>query len=234
MPTSKQRREAQRRHLERQLQRRQEREARRRRTTLIASVIGTVVLVAVVVALVAGLSGSDKSTTSAAGSATPTPSASPAPTSPSASPVRPAKGPAVSFDGVTVTGAKDLGGSPGVTSKSSTTPTKLLYKDLVVGTGAAANPKSTVTVHYTGVLYKDGKKFDSSWDRGAPIPFSLQQVVPGFTQGIGGGNGVPPMKVGGRRIIIMPAALGYGSQGNSSIPANSPLVFVVDLKAVQG
>lgn len=236
MPTSKQRREAQRRHLERQLQRRQERESRRKRTTLIASIVGTVVLIAVVIGLVVGLSGNDKKTTTAAdGSGTPTPSTSAsAPASESPSAVRPATGPAVTFEGVTVTGAKDLGGSPGVTSKSTKTPTKLLYKDLVVGTGPAADPKSTVTVHYTGVLYKDGKKFDSSWDRGQPIPFSLQQVVPGFTQGIGGGEGVPPMKVGGRRIIIMPAALGYGSQGNSSIPPNSPLVFVVDLKAVQG
>ena len=63
--------------------------------------------------------------------------------------------------------------------------------------------------------------------------FSLQQVVKGFTQGIGGGSGVPPMKVGGRRIMILPPALGYGAQSQGSIPANAPLVFVVDLLAVK-
>ena len=89
-----------------------------------------------------------------------------------------------------------------------------------------------MSVQYTGVLYKNGRQFDSSWERGQAASFSLQQVVPGFTQGIGGTHGVPPMKVGGRRIIIMPAALGYGPQAQNGIPANSPLVFVVDLKKI--
>ena len=84
------------------------------------------------------------------------------------------------------------------------------------------------------MLYKTGTEFDSSWSRGQAAQFTLSQVVPGFTQGIGGTTGVAPMKVGGRRIIIMPAALGYGSQANASIPANSPLVFVVDLTAATG
>jgi len=202
---------------------------------LIASIVGTLVLIAVILVVVLTTTGG-KSKKQAASSASPSASTSASATpSPSPTPSTsypPATGAAVSFDGVTVKGATDLKGAPGVTSKSSTAPAKLLYKDLVVGTGAAASPSSTVTVQYVGVLYKTGIKFDASWDRGSPAEFSLAQVVPGFTQGIGGTTGVPPMHVGGRRIMILPAALGYGSQANGSIPANSPLVFVVDLTKV--
>ena len=239
MPTEKQRREAARRHLERQLQRRQEREAKRRRSTLIASVVGTVALIAVVIGFIA-FTNNDKKTPTASGTSgasTGTAASSPATTPTTAAPSTSypaAKGASVSFDGVTVVGATDLKGNPKTTSKSSTTPTKLLYKDLVVGTGAAATPKSTVTVQYVGVLYKDGKLFDSSWGRGQAAQFSLTGVVPGFTQGIGGSATVPPMKVGGRRIIIMPSKLGYGAQASGPIPANSALVFVVDLKSING
>jgi peptidylprolyl isomerase len=237
VPTEKQRREAARRHLERQLQRRQEREARRKRVTLIASVAGTLVIIGVVIALVVGLSGnSGKSSaaaggSSSAGSSSPVSSSTPAPT-PTSSPARPATGPAVSFLGVTVKGARDLGGAPQVTSKAAKPPASLEVKDLVVGKGPAATPTSTVTVQYVGVLYKNGTKFDSSWDRGQTAEFPLTQVVKGFTQGIGGTKGIAPMKVGGRRIMILPASLGYGAQAQSTIPANSPLVFVVDLKKV--
>lgn len=240
MPTNKQRRETARRHLERQLQRRQERESRRRRVTLISSVIGTLVIIAVIVVAVVALSGSGKGNTkstagkkqtSSAPTATPT---SPTPTPTPSTSYPPAKGKAVSFKGVTVKGAKDLAGIPGVTSKSSTNPPKLEVKDLVVGKGKAATPTSTVTVQYYGVLYKNGQYFDSSWKRGTPAQFPLTGVVPGFTQGIGGTKSVPPMKVGGRRIIILPSKLGYGSHAQPGIPANSPLVFVVDLKSIKG
>ena len=235
MPTNKQRREAARRHLERQLERRQQREASRKRTTLIATIAGTIILAVVVVVVVIALTNDNKkananSTTTPTGSTTP--SATPTPTPTPSTSYPPAKGAAVSFRGVTVKGATDLAGAPGVTSKSTTAPTKLEYKDLVVGKGEPATATSTVTVQYAGVLYKNGKAFDSSWSRGQPAQFSLAQVVKGFTQGIAGSSGVPPMKVGGRRIIIMPASLGYGAQAQGPIPANSPLVFVVDLKKV--
>jgi hypothetical protein len=243
VPTEKQRRDAARRHLERQLQRRQEREARRKRVTLIASVAGTLVIIGVVVVLVIVMGGGGKSQAAAGGgssssAAAPSSSAtSPVPSpSTSASPAPQAKGPAVTFAGVTVKGARDLTGEPQVTSKPPKPPAKLEYKDLVVGKGKAATPSSTVSVQYVGVLYRNGTKFDASWDNpqsgGKPISFSLKGVVKGFTQGIGGTTGVPPMKVGGRRIIIMPASLGYGAQAQGSIPANSPLVFVVDLTKV--
>jgi peptidylprolyl isomerase len=235
VPTNKQRRDAARRHLERQLQRRQQREAARKRTTLIATIAGTIVLAVVVVVVVIALTNDNKkananSTTTPTTSTTPsaTPSSTPSPTPSTSYP--PAKGAPVSFQGVTVKGAADLAGEPGVTAKSATAPTKLAYKDLVVGKGKAATPTSTVTVQYSGVLYKNGKAFDSSWSRGQPAQFSLTGVIKGFTQGIGGTTGVPPMKVGGRRIVIIPASLGYGSQAQGPIPANSPLVFVVDLK----
>ena len=237
MPTNKQRRDTARRHLERQLQRRAEREARRRRAALIASIAGTLALIAVIVIVVVLInSGSDKKTPAAAKK----PSASPSSTLPSPSPTPttsypPAKGAAVTFNGVTVKGATDLKGYPVVTSKGSGDPKKLEVKDLVTGKGATAKPTSTVTVQYYGALYKDGKYFDSSWKRGQPATFPLGpgHVIDGFTQGIGGTKGIAGMKVGGRRIIIMPSVLGYGKTGSPpTIPPNSPLVFVVDLKAV--
>jgi peptidylprolyl isomerase len=231
--TNKQRRDASRRLLERQLQRRQEQEAAHKRRTLIATIAGTVVLAVVIVIVVLVVTGDDKKKKPAANNSTPTaPASSSAPPSAPSSPVPSATGAAVSFNGVTVKGAADLKGAPGVTSAAADDPAKLEYKDLVVGKGKAANPKSSVSVQYTGVLYKTGSEFDSSWSRGGqPAQFSLTGVVPGFTQGIGGTTGIPPMKVGGRRIIIMPAALGYGAnppQG-SNIAPNSPLVFVIDL-----
>jgi peptidylprolyl isomerase len=121
-----------------------------------------------------------------------------------------------------------------VSSKSRATPTVLEVKDLVTGDGAVANPTATVTVQYVGVRYQDGKQFDASWDHGGATSFSLTGVVPGFTQGIGGNGQVAPMKVGGRRIMILPAALGYGKKGtpDGSIPPDTPLVFVVDLVGV--
>jgi FKBP-type peptidyl-prolyl cis-trans isomerase len=231
VPTNKQRRDAARRHLERQLQRRQQREASRKRTTLIATIAGTVVLAVVVAVVVIALTNDNKKANANA-TTTPTPSATPSAT-PSPTPSTsypPAKGAAVSFQGVTVKGAADLAGAPGVTSKSAKAPTKLEYKDLVVGKGKAATPTSTV--QYSGVLYKTGTAFDSSWSRGQPAQFPLNGVVKGFTQGIAGTTGVPPMKIGGRRLIIMPASLGYGAQAQGPIPANSPLAFVVDLKSV--
>lgn len=219
MPTNQQRRDAERRRLQQQLQDRRDREVARKRTTLIASIVGTVVLIAaVIIVVVATTGGSDngnkKSNSPGFGAGS--------------------GGAPVSFEGVSVGNATDLTKAPTVTSMSDTVPSKLEYKDLVVGTGTPATPTSTVKVQYTGVLYKNGTKFDSSWDRGQAASFSLTQVVKGFTDGIGGNGDIPPMKVGGRRIMILPASLGYGAQANGSIPANSPLVFVVDLISVSG
>ena len=141
----------------------------------------------------------------------------------------------VSFENVTVSDATNLSSKPKVTSKSTLPAAKLKVKDLVVGKGEAATPTSRVTVQYVGVRYADGKQFDSSWERGGPTSFSLTRVVRGFTQGIGGNDTIPAMKVGGRRLMILPSELGYGETGtpDGSIPPNASLVFVVDLVAVK-
>ena len=116
---------------------------------------------------------------------------------------------------------------------SATTPSgggTLVIDDLAVGTGATAVIGDTVTVHYVGTL-TNGTKFDSSYDRGAPLPpfrLGAGAVIPGFEQGIVG------MRIGGKRRLTIPPSLGYGNQAAGSIPANSTLVFEVDLIAIAG
>jgi FKBP-type peptidyl-prolyl cis-trans isomerase len=105
-------------------------------------------------------------------------------------------------------------------------PTELVTQDIVVGSGPAATPADTVDVQYAGTLYSNGTLFDSSWQRGALASFPLNQVVPGFAQGIEG------MQVGGRRVIVIPPALGYGDRANGPIPGGSTLVFVIDLVGI--
>lgn len=141
---------------------------------------------------------------------------------------------AVTFNGVTVQNPTDLKHQPKISSAGSSAPTTLEYHDLVVATGAAATPTATVNVRYDGVIYANGSEFDASWKSGSsPVSFPLTGVVPGFTQGIGGTSGVPAMKVGGRRIMILPPALGYpDGTPDGSIPPNTPIVFVVDLVSI--
>jgi peptidylprolyl isomerase len=118
---------------------------------------------------------------------------------------------------------------PNVVPPSGAAPKTLVIKDLIKGTGPAATPTSTVTVQYVGVLYKGGKQFDASWDHpgGQPTSLPLSGVIKGWQQGI------PGMKVGGRRELIIPASLAYGAAGSPpKIPANAPLVFVIDLHGV--
>jgi peptidylprolyl isomerase len=122
-----------------------------------------------------------------------------------------------------------LSKKPVVNVPSGAAPKGLVTKDLIAGTGAAAKSGSTVTVNYVGALYKGGKEFDASWNRKQTFttPLSTSSVIPGWVQGI------PGMKVGGRRELIIPPALGYGAAGSgSAIPPNSTLVFVVDLLGV--
>jgi peptidylprolyl isomerase len=140
----------------------------------------------------------------------------------------------VSFENVTVTNATTMSSKPKVTAESTLPAAKLKVKDLVIGKGEAATPTSSVTVQYVGVRYSDGKQFDASWDHGGATSFSLKKVVRGFTQGIGGTDTVPAMKVGGRRLMILPAELGYGDAGtpDGSIPPDATIVFVVDLLKV--
>lgn len=105
---------------------------------------------------------------------------------------------------------------------------KLESTDLTVGTGDEAVAGKTVSVNYVGTL-TDGTKFDSSYDRNQPFEFALGTgaVIKGWDQGVAG------MKVGGKRKLVIPADLGYGSQANGKIPANSTLVFEVELLGVK-
>ena len=127
--------------------------------------------------------------------------------------------------------SKDLKTKPVVTGSRTAPPTEVQYFDVVKGAGDQAVTGSQVKVKYVGAFYATGKEFDSSWSRGPEetLPFGIcqQGVIPGFAVGPSG------MKVGGRRQIIIPAPFGYGAKGQPpTIPANSALVFVVDLVSV--
>jgi FKBP-type peptidyl-prolyl cis-trans isomerase len=122
-----------------------------------------------------------------------------------------------------------LATKPTVAVPKGPAPSHLVIKDLIPGTGQAAQAGQNVSVNYVGVLYKTGAEFDSSWKRGQPFTTALTpgSVIPGWVKGIVG------MKVGGRRELIIPASLAYGKAGSPpTIPPNSPLVFVVDLLSV--
>lgn len=118
---------------------------------------------------------------------------------------------------------------PTVKVPKGSPPKKLVTEDLEEGSGPAAKAGEEVSVNYVGVNYKTGKEFDSSWSRNEPFTFSLGSgmVIPGWEEGVVG------MKVGGRRELIIPPELGYGSAGSPpAIPPNETLVFVVDLEAI--
>jgi peptidylprolyl isomerase len=122
-------------------------------------------------------------------------------------------------------------GTPG---KATTTASGLVIEDTVVGTGASPASGQTCVMHYTGWLYVNGakgKKFDSSLDRGRPFEFPIGtgRVIKGWDEG------VATMKIGGKRTLIIPPALGYGARdvGNGLIPPNSTLIFEVELLGVK-
>ena len=164
----------------------------------------TVLLSLLVIAALAIAGGACKSSKKSTSVACPTPGAS-----------TPAKTPAAA------------GGPPAVSALPTVTSSCLQIIDVTVGTGAAAKSSSTLSVNYTGWL-EDGTKFDASADHGGPAIFPLDQVIPGWREGM------PGMKVGGKRRLIVPPDLGYGAAGRPPvIPANATLIFDIELLSVQ-
>ncbi|MBN9606955.1 MAG: FKBP-type peptidyl-prolyl cis-trans isomerase [Actinomycetales bacterium] len=106
-------------------------------------------------------------------------------------------------------------------------PTELTVSDLVVGEGAEATPGATVDVHYVGVDFESGEQFDASWDRGESITFPLNGLIRGWQEGI------PGMKVGGRRQLVCPPEYAYGPAGGGHRLSGRTLVFVIDLLGVR-
>jgi peptidylprolyl isomerase len=126
--------------------------------------------------------------------------------------------------------SKDLKSKPTLAIPAGGTPAKLTVKDIVTGTGKKAKPGDTVQVQYVGSSWSTGSEFDTSWGSGQPFSFPLGrgEVIQGWDQGVKG------MKVGGRRLLVIPPDLGYGAQGSPpKIAANETLAFVVDLIGVK-
>lgn len=98
--------------------------------------------------------------------------------------------------------------------------------DLKEGTGEEVKLADLVRMHYKGTLAQTGSKFDSSYDNGEPLTCTLTSLIPGWQEG------VPGMKVGGKRRLLIPANLGYGAQGTTGIPPDSDLVFEIELVAI--
>lgn len=130
--------------------------------------------------------------------------------------------PASGAAGVEVTG--ELGAKPTVTIPDGAPPAELVVHDIVVGDGAEAGEGATVTTHYVGIGWDSKTEFDASWNGGQPLQFPLSGVIAGWTQGI------PGMKVGGRRLLVIPGELAYGpNPPGAGIGPNETLVFVIDL-----
>ncbi len=123
------------------------------------------------------------------------------------------------------TGVPPAKGKPEVKMPEGSPPAKLVKTDLEVGTGATVKLGDSITVQYVGISCSTGKQFDASWDAGQPAEFQLAEggLIKGWTEGI------PGMKVGGRRQLVIPPALAYGAEGREGIAPNETLVFVIDL-----
>ena len=118
------------------------------------------------------------------------------------------------------------GSKPVIGAPQGTAPATLVTNDIIVGTGKEAVATSTLTVHYTLMAWSTGQVIESSWDGGSPATFPLSGVIVGWQQGI------PGMKEGGRRLLVIPAELGYGAAGGGPIGPNETLIFVVDVSSV--
>jgi peptidylprolyl isomerase len=117
------------------------------------------------------------------------------------------------------------GQAPELSAPTGEPPSELTIQDLFEGSGATASADSTLTVHYTLMAWSTGEVVESSWG-GEPATFGLNQVILGWQQGI------PGMKEGGRRLLVIPPQLGYGEAGGGPIGPNETLIFVVDLISI--
>ncbi len=105
-------------------------------------------------------------------------------------------------------------------------PSELVIRDIVLGDGPEATPGAKVEVHYLGVDFATGEEFDSSWNRGESIEFPLRGLIQGWQ------DGIPGMKVGGRRELVIPPELAYGPAGGGHQLSGRTLIFIIDLLGV--
>lgn len=117
----------------------------------------------------------------------------------------------------------DLSDKPDIDFPEGPPPTELVITDIVVGDGKEAVPGATVLVHYVGVDHETGEEFDASWDRGEAIRFPLSGLIEGWQEGI------PGMRVGGRRKLVVPPEKAYGPAGSGHRLSGQTLIFVIDL-----
>ena len=120
----------------------------------------------------------------------------------------------------------NMGEAPTIGAPTGTPPTTLESKDIFVGTGAEVSSTSTITFHYTLMTWSNGAITESSWNSGLPATYPLSNLIIGWQQGI------PGMKVGGRRLLVVPPDLGYGAQGSGPVGPNETLIFVMDIVSV--
>lgn len=114
-------------------------------------------------------------------------------------------------------------GKPEIVFPDGPAPAELVIEDLVVGDGPEAAAGGTVEVHYVGVAYDTGEEFDSSWNRGQTIEFPLRGLIQGWQ------DGIPGMRVGGRRQLVIPPEQAYGPAGSGHQLSGKTLIFVIDL-----
>jgi peptidylprolyl isomerase len=119
----------------------------------------------------------------------------------------------------------NAGEAPTITAPTGDAPTDLIAQDVIVGSGTEVVATSTLTVHYTLMKWSDGSILESSWSSGAPATFPLSGVIQGWQQGLLGA------KVGGRRLLVIPPALGYGPKAGHPLEKDT-LIFAVDIIAV--
>lgn len=119
----------------------------------------------------------------------------------------------------------NAGEAPTITAPSGDAPTALIAEDVIIGSGTEVVATSTLTVHYTLMKWTDGSILESSWTSGAPATFALAEVIQGWQQGLLGA------KVGGRRLLVIPPALGYGPMAGHPLEKDT-LIFAVDIIAV--